>query len=467
MMLHSSCDGDAALAALAVWLHDNAAFLSPKLQVRCGGGLRGVYVKPDSTLDKDEVVASVPLRLMLTTERVLQQSPALADAPVRGTNLAALALLAQQAPGAFWQPYVAALPRNVSTTLVWTQGQLAELQASDLREHAERRNDAVARHWAALPHDVRPSAAAWAWALSMVWSRGHTVALPSGRQGALAPLADLFNFALAPSLAAAETEADALTFRAARPLRGDEEASVPYGSGAPLSNARLLMEYGFCVSGEHAHDDVALPLPAPQSRARADALRLLRLLPPQAPPPRLLSPRHATLPVEAVVYAQLATVIPAAHAASEAKAALADVDGFTRASARDGAVRRFLRAACEARLKEYATSATEDEALLAALAPEGAEGAGQAAVGQAQGAVERAGGAAGGALATSASPCHCAISVRRNEKRILHEWVHALRPSGADESGQQNAQGWGSASEPRSHDDDERHVPPRPPKVEL
>ena len=69
--------------------------------------------------------------------------------------------------------------------------------------------------------------------------------------------------------------------RASRVVARGEELSVPYGGGGPLSNARLLFDYGFCLPDNQA-DDVALPLACDHSHAA-------ELPPPPAPPPPSVS----------------------------------------------------------------------------------------------------------------------------------------------------------------------------------
>ena len=56
---------------------------------------------------------------------------------------------------------------------------------------------------------------------------------------------------------------------------------MPYGGGGPLSNARLLFDYGFCLPDNQA-DDVALPLACDHSHAA-------ELPPSSAPPPPSVS----------------------------------------------------------------------------------------------------------------------------------------------------------------------------------
>ena len=56
--------------------------------------------------------------------------------------------------------------------------------------------------------------------------------------------------------------------RASRAVARGEALSVPYGGGGPLSNARLLFDYGFCLPDNRA-DDVALPLACDGDHAAA------------------------------------------------------------------------------------------------------------------------------------------------------------------------------------------------------
>ena len=69
--------------------------------------------------------------------------------------------------------------------------------------------------------------------------------------------------------------------RASRAVARGEELSVPYGGGGPLSNARLLFDYGFCLPDNQA-DDVALPLACDHNHAAEPS-------PPHVTPPPAVS----------------------------------------------------------------------------------------------------------------------------------------------------------------------------------
>lgn len=241
-MLAASCGGDEPLLHLFNWLIRHNATLSPKLEMRCSSSFnRGVFVTSNSSIETGAELATVPLLLLMTLERAMQE-PALSASGARGTNLIALFLLQQRAdPSSFWHPYAAALPKEISTTLAWSEADLAELQASELRLHAFQRARAVDRHWRALPPALRGTKNDWAWALTQVWSRGHTV----GKQGVLPPLIDMFNNGPQANVGPARIENYTLVVRATRPMQPGEEATVPYGNSAtPLPNQRLMVRKG-------------------------------------------------------------------------------------------------------------------------------------------------------------------------------------------------------------------------------
>ena len=443
-----SCATDAPLVALASWLRARGAFLSPKLEIHCDEPADGatsaaalhhrprrVRVATGHALEAGELVASVPLSLLVTQGAAAAASPRHDANVASGTNRIALFLLRQrlgEEGEGDWQPYARALPPNVSTTLAWSAAELAELQASDLAAHSASRRVAVARNHehvasqvaaaeeaAAVPSPFSFSEAEFGWALSMVWSRGHQVAMPGapgGRaEGALAPLLDLFDHAADPNVAAANVEGgDALVLRARRAAAAGEAAAVPYGAGGPLSNARLLMDYGFCLDA-NPNDDVALPLSCAAAgaegataegleEARERVLRLAGLGDGGAPPPRLtLGP--SGLPVEVLVTARVcsmgATHIHTAEATLQrgGREAVGSLAAWLGASAQqlvsDAPTITFLRGALRRRAAEYTTTLREDEALLAAEGTEGGEGG------------ERR---------------KCALAVRLAEKRILSSW---------------------------------------------
>ena len=291
-----SCAGDAALLQFTEWLQTAGAHLSSKLQIYCddsmGRGVRAIH-----PVEPGEVAASIPLSLLMTNDGAAEDEML---ASVHGTNLIALYLLRQRAADTAWHAYASALPRTIGTTLFWSEEELVELQSSELASLAHSRADAVSRNHASLSH--QPVGSLFSekdlhWALSIVWSRGHTVQLPGvGLQGALVPLIDMFNHHVRPRLDAARVEGASFVLRTTRHLLPGDEATVPYGAQGPLPNSRLMMDYGFCNESNDAPDYLTLPLNAsravepqadPHRWLRAGVLSRLELLPQEAHPLRL------------------------------------------------------------------------------------------------------------------------------------------------------------------------------------
>ena len=142
--LAPSCAADAPLVSFAAWLEGAGGWLAPSLQFFCDGKSsgRGVVVRDGAALSAGDVAVRLPLSLLIT-ESTARAVPKLGAAGLSSTNLIAAFLLEENTR---WRPYVDALPRQIETTLRWTEAELAELQASDLRFHSLTRQRAVARH---------------------------------------------------------------------------------------------------------------------------------------------------------------------------------------------------------------------------------------------------------------------------------------------------------------------------------
>lgn len=379
--MNVACADDAAVLELAAWLTEGGAWLSPKVQIACDS-TRGRGIVAVAHVQADEPVARIPYSMLLSNDAALADDPGLhavaRSARLASTNLAAVALLRQREDGRRWRPFVRAFPPSVSTTIHWAAAELAELQSSDLATHTAMRakairssHDALA---AALPRESVPSFEELAWALSNVWARGHTIPRSggTGRVACLSPLLDLFNTDVrAPTMRAAIPDADGgtLTMHAARALLPGEEATAPYGMGGPLSNARMLFDYGFCTS-ENAHDDVAVQLDATHCAAGAGALQALEL--PMPAPPLRLQRLPSPLPAELNAFARIC-VMSSAEAAAVRDAALARTDYHLHARlgaplsvrAQDRTAAAFLAAHLRRRLDTYPTSVATDKAFLA------------------------------------------------------------------------------------------------------
>ena len=420
--LSPSCAADAALVSLVAFLTAGDAWLGPNFALTCDDRGAGRGVVAVDAVPAGTAVARVPLSLLMTNEALLEEDEGL-RAVAKGlssTNLAALGLLRQRDPERAWASYANALPRAVGTTLEWSEQELAELQASDLLTHTRTRLDAIrrghARVSAALASATPPSHDEFAWALSIVWSRAHTVRVGGKRGGALTPLLDLFNSDFtAPSADAATLDDDGLVVRTARDLAAGDEVTVPYGDVSAISNARALLDYGCCSPGENRHDDVAVPLTAEgcggaDTRAALDALDLLTSS--RSPPARLgglgaSAGGTADLPAELAAYGRVcamdadgigALLTDARSDDVAAQLALRERLGAPLDASADGAAAAAVARLLRGRLAEDATSAEHDAGLLS--------NPGRAAR-------ER---------------FLCALRVRLAEKRILRAWAERLEP---------------------------------------
>ena len=353
-------------------------------------------------LSAGDIAVRLPFSLLIT-ESTARAVPKLGAAGLSSTNLIAAFLLEENTR---WRPYVDALPRQIETTLRWTEAELAELQASDLRFHSLTRQRAVARHHASLK-SLGVGLDEFGWALSVVWSRSHTLLLDRrqvpGRRprgsGALAPLLDLFNHAAAPSLGAATTDVEngVLEIRAAQALGGGEACTVPYGTGvAGLPSARLLMDMA----------SVRRTMRTTTSRCRSAATARRRAScsaacgsPTRRHPPRLPAARRRRCGGRDAGAARRARVHAGAGAEAALEAGRARRCSSAGGDARRGAAVAFLAAAVARRLAEYATTADADTAALEATPP-------------------------------PPPRRRCALVVRLGEKRVLEAWGRALRGTG-------------------------------------
>ena len=155
-----------------------------------------------------------------------------------------------------------------------TAARAAAMRTSLRSLHAQLRRTATARGADA------PTLSQLQWAAAIAGSRAYRVrGAPGGAEGdaaRLLPIADLANYAPTGAGANAElrnapaTSASseggsddpyAVSLYAVDAIPKGGDVLVDYGCGAPLSNERLLLEYGF-VLRPHPHDRLVLPLGA-------------------------------------------------------------------------------------------------------------------------------------------------------------------------------------------------------------
>ena len=435
-------------------------------------------------MNAGDQLLSVPLQLFMTNDNAFAE-PDLANLGVSGTNRIALFLLSQRENGAFWNPYVRALPSSFSTTLAWSDMELSELQASDLAEHASVRARAVEQNRQALLQAL-PSESwlvgllsheRWRWALTMVWSRGHRIWMPSSQtadggvgaepavsasaQGVMAPLIDMFDHAVDANVGSVTLLPQArdgsprlAALYATKPMASGEAATVPYGGGGALPNARLIFDYGFCMAYDPLRDgveEVSVPLrpldPAALAAQPERAAVLERLQLQQTTPPRLHAGASGKLPLELLVFARLlvGTASTRDAMATELRAIMATPAAYGEGAAQMPAVRGYIRDMLIARLREYRTTREEDELLLEGtpMAVRQEDQTGGKAASDAKREATRDEVAATAADAEDGEASHrwyCAIRLRWAEKAILEHWIEKLQPRHGEQTTEQKSE---------------------------
>ncbi|ELR18348.1 SET domain containing protein [Acanthamoeba castellanii str. Neff] len=190
--------------------------------------------------------------------------------PLSATNENALLLLVHKNdPNSPWQRYIDVLPSTFSTTLFFSDDELSYLEGSSLHHFARQRRRAIESQYDTIftplfvdyPEHFAPeqfSLDAWKWALSVIWSRSFVV--DEGKRG-LVPWADMFN--MAPETEQVKVAVDAvdhhLIYSARSPIKKGEQIFVAYGQSRQMSNAQLLMDYGFVLEN-NPHDAVVFPM---------------------------------------------------------------------------------------------------------------------------------------------------------------------------------------------------------------
>lgn len=140
---------------------------------------------------------------------------------------------------------------------------------------ALRAQHATLRRAAAVASVEAPTLDELGWASAIAGSRAYRVRGSRGQAGdsaCLLPIIDLANYAPsvqanaelrnAPTGEALGASADplAVSLYASRDLQAGTEVLIDYGSGTPLTNERLLLEYGFVLPPDHGTSD-SLELP--------------------------------------------------------------------------------------------------------------------------------------------------------------------------------------------------------------
>lgn len=255
-------------AAFEAWLAEGGARWDG---VRIGATSTGRGVRARRPIAAGEVLVRVPRRLLVTTEQVertaIGRAIELAGVELSGSHALHAAWLAVEDadPRSRWQPYLAMLPRDQRAFPIHAtpeerallDGTIAGALVDDLRTAVVLDHVALQAH---LPAFAAISRDALTWARLIAGSRLFSATIDDEDTAVLAPFADLLDHARAAGATwSFDPEGRAFVITAVRDLAAGEEVCVHYGD---KSNARLLVQYGFCVD-DNPHDEADLAVPAP------------------------------------------------------------------------------------------------------------------------------------------------------------------------------------------------------------
>lgn len=289
---------------LSDWLAGSGGFFDREALVltELGEGKgRGFVSQVD--IEQGQILAEIPASLMFTEKSALRTLPdylfptpedehkaleLLYRMPL--TNAMAVMLLCHREMGdsSPFHAYISSLPPvaidSITSTLGFTDEQLELLQGSSLLELSKKRNEAIERFWSSLsPPWNRFSLVEFKWALFMLWSRTISVKIDAEAEGALVPIADLFNAGLSSPVKGqmkkcrAAPETTCLRYRTTQHIPADSHVVMLYGTEKQQSSAELLFFYGF-VLPDNPYDVIRLPIECPRNPSRTAKKRILQQL---------------------------------------------------------------------------------------------------------------------------------------------------------------------------------------------
>jgi len=255
-----------SLSELVAWF-PKANIKIYKIQVSNIPGF-GNSVKAMETIEKGELFMSVPFSSMILPtnplDEIMQRVKLIPLIGSNPTHITAIQLLYEKnKKDSFWKFYIATLPKEFSTTLYFTEEELNVLEGSKLKGYTQQRARALQRNYERIIEvleDKFPqyfnrelySFEEFKWAVSAIWSRAFNFKLDG--TGGLVPMADMFNSIDGQSgetLLKVETRLteNELQYFALETIPAGEQIFTPYGKHKRLSNAQLLLDYGFVVIG--------------------------------------------------------------------------------------------------------------------------------------------------------------------------------------------------------------------------
>eukprot|EP01113_Clastostelium_recurvatum_P035847 TRINITY_DN5038_c0_g1_i3.p1 TRINITY_DN5038_c0_g1~~TRINITY_DN5038_c0_g1_i3.p1 ORF type:complete len:450 (+),score=101.11 TRINITY_DN5038_c0_g1_i3:360-1709(+) len=263
---------DDPMDTFLAWVTHHGGYHSPKIKIEDIPSYgRGVMARDD--IKEGERIISIPFDLTLSHSNTLKSDlkAVVESLQLSPTNQQAIHLLYEKyKPDSFWKPYIDILPRNFTTSLFFSEEEMGTLQASPLRNFTIRRKESIAdQHrvtfsrlftwWPEFFSSSQHTLSELEWALSAIWSRAFSF---SKTNGGLVPLADLFNAVQDRSRTKVRVEVskDKLEYFANADIDKDTQIFTPYGVFKSLSNAQLLMDYGFVLEDGSTKDNVMIVL---------------------------------------------------------------------------------------------------------------------------------------------------------------------------------------------------------------
>lgn len=254
------------------WLHTNGVDTSGV--AIADFGTRGYGLKAERDLTANELLLSIPRKLMMTTQtaktsilgplmgedRILQSMPNVAMA------LHVLCEFSQQ--DSFWQPYLNFLPKSYTTTLYFSPDEIQLLKSSPSLSDVLNQFRNITRQYAYFfrlfqGHDEAGKLPIknfcyddYRWAVSTVMTRQNQIPSTNSDEmdTALIPLWDMCNHTNGQMTTDFSRENDRSECLALKDFKQGEEVLIFYG---PRSNAEFMLHSGF-VFEENEYDRLAL-----------------------------------------------------------------------------------------------------------------------------------------------------------------------------------------------------------------
>jgi len=245
----ANAQGTEELKAFAQWLANNKALSRTNLGIFEGlrfGGLAGTDIKTGESLFR------IPLSVVITKETVAKEPWAAYQGWSFDREPLMVWLINELAnKESFWAPYLSTLPTDFSSfPIFWSEEDLAELQASSLRETIVSSKKLLEQTFARLSKNLIQANPTlfpngltyeqYIWAYCVVSSRAWTF----GNNFVLVPLGDLLNHRPDAGFPGVDVSGQYLEVNATQDYIKGDQVFMSYGN---KSNSELLGTYGFIL----------------------------------------------------------------------------------------------------------------------------------------------------------------------------------------------------------------------------